>query len=130
MKPNNYQIAFSAFLIALAISMGAFGAHILNPGLEAKYIRTLGTANLYFLFHSFGLFTISLYGNINSNRLIRTAYSIMLMGIVLFSGSLYWIVLSKFAGFALPSFVGPLTPIGGLAFIASWLMISIHFLKR
>jgi len=119
----------SCFLIATAIGLGAFGAHILNPGLEEKYVRTLSTANLYFLFHGLGLFVLASLMNPTNIAFLKWSYWILVVGIVLFSGSLYGIVLSKFWGFALPGFVGPCTPIGGMFFMIGWLSVGYGFLK-
>ena len=119
----------SCFLIATAIGFGAFGAHILNPGLEEKYVRTLSTANLYFLFHGLGLLVLASLMNPTNIAFLKWSYWILVVGIVLFSGSLYAIVLSKFWDFALPDFVGPCTPFGGMLFIIGWLSTSYGFLK-
>ena len=119
--------SFSAFLIALAIGIGAFGAHVLNPGLEERYIRTLSTANLYFLFHSLALFTIALNAEKNNVSFLKRSYWILFIGVFFFSGSLYIIVLSNYFDFDLPSIVGPCTPAGGLLLIVGWIYVAYSF---
>ena len=127
MERSNKYSGLSALLVAMAIAIGAFGAHVINPGLEEKYIRTMGTANLYFLFHALALIIISSNTEFQSQRRLRMVFTLVLIGIILFSGSLYWIVLCHYCDFVLPSFVGPLTPIGGLCFIAAWLLLAFHY---
>ena len=119
--------SFSAFLVALAIGFGAFGAHILNPGLEEKYIRTLSTANLYFLFHSLAMFTIAASWDKKEASILKKSYWILFSGVAFFSGSLYIIVLSNYFSFDLPLLVGPCTPLGGLLLIIGWLSIAYFY---
>ncbi|MEE9373229.1 MAG: DUF423 domain-containing protein [Saprospiraceae bacterium] len=126
---NNYQNKYTgtaALLIAVSIVFGAFGAHILIPGLEDKYIHTLSTANQYFFTNALGLLVVSILGI--EIRRIKLTYILILLGLICFSGSLYVIVLCKFTSTNIPSIVGPLTPIGGIFLILGWLNLAFYYL--
>lgn len=116
------------FLIAgalnalLAVALGAFGAHMLEGRVEERYIATWQTAVQYQMFHAIGLMVV---GILMSSTLIgqvgalNWAGYLMLAGIVIFSGSLYVLSLTGI------SILGAVTPIGGLAFIAGWILLVI-----
>lgn len=108
-------IALSA---ALCVALGAFAAHGVEDNLSAKYMATFRTAVLYQFLHTLALLGIvSLPDNLlHMPRQVLAAKS-LLLGIVLFSGSLYALV---FTGF---SALGMITPLGGLAFIIGWLLL-------
>lgn len=120
------------FLIAgavnglLAVAFGAFGAHLLEGRVADKYLDTWQTAVQYQMFHSIGLIAVAI---LMSSALIGPLSSLswagylMLAGIVIFSGSLYVLSLSGI------SVLGAITPIGGLAFIAGWVMLMVAAAK-
>ncbi|MGB6408528.1 MAG: DUF423 domain-containing protein [Planococcus donghaensis] len=120
------------FLIAgalnalLSVAFGAFGAHLLEGRVADKYLDTWQTAVQYQMFHSIGLMVVailmssSLLGSLSS---LNWAGYLMLAGIIIFSGSLYVLSLTGI------SILGAITPIGGLAFIAAWVMIVIAAVK-
>ncbi|MBT2570855.1 DUF423 domain-containing protein [Planococcus sp. ISL-110] len=120
------------FLIAgavnalLSVAFGAFGAHLLEGRVADKYLETWQTAVQYQMFHAVGLMVIailmssSLLGNLGS---LNWAGYLMLAGIVIFSGSLYVLSLTGI------SVLGAITPIGGVAFIAAWVMVIIAAVK-
>ncbi|MGH2316873.1 DUF423 domain-containing protein [Planococcus sp. 4-30] len=120
------------FLIAgavnalLSVAFGAFGAHLLEGRVADKYLDTWQTAVQYQMFHAVGLMVIailmssSLLGPLGS---LNWAGYLMLAGIVIFSGSLYVLSLTGI------SILGAITPIGGVAFIAAWVMVIIAAVK-
>lgn len=120
------------FLIAgalnalLSVAFGAFGAHLLEGRVADKYLDTWQTAVQYQMFHSIGLMVVailmssSLLGSLGS---LNWAGYLMLAGIIIFSGSLYVLSLTGI------SVLGAITPIGGVAFIAAWVMIVIAAVK-
>ena len=120
------------FLIAgavnglLAVALGAFGAHMLEGRVADKYLDTWQTAVQYQMFHSIGLIAVAvlmssaLIGPLGS---LNWAVYLMLAGIVIFSGSLYVLSLTGI------SVLGAITPIGGVAFIAGWVMLIIAAMK-
>lgn len=120
------------FLIAgalnalLSVAFGAFGAHMLEGRVADKYLDTWQTAVQYQMFHAIGLMAVailmssSLLGPLSS---LNWAGYLMLAGIVIFSGSLYVLSLTGI------SILGAITPIGGLAFIAGWIMLIVAAAK-
>lgn len=116
------------FLIAgavnalLSVAFGAFGAHLLEGRVADKYLETWQTAVQYQMFHAIGLMVVgilmssSLIGALGS---LSWAGYLMLAGIIIFSGSLYVLSLTGI------SILGAITPIGGVAFIAGWIMLIV-----
>lgn len=110
----------------LSVAFGAFGAHLLEGRIEDKYLDTWQTAVQYQMFHSIGLIVIailmssSLLGPLSQ---LSWAGYLMLAGIVIFSGSLYVLSLTGIG------VLGAITPIGGVAFIAAWIMVVIAAMK-
>lgn len=98
----------------LAVSLGAFGTHVLKVPLEsANLMETWRTAVIYHLVHSVALLAISLVGA----RFRRTAFFWM-GGLVLFSGSLYALCLTG------QKWLGAITPSGGLLLMAGWIAVA------
>lgn len=120
------------FLIAgavnalLSVAFGAFGAHLLEGRVADKYLDTWQTAVQYQMFHSVGLMAVailmssSLIGPLSS---LNWAGYLMLAGIIIFSGSLYVLSLSGIG------ILGAITPIGGVAFIAAWVLVIVAAAK-
>jgi uncharacterized membrane protein YgdD (TMEM256/DUF423 family) len=115
--------------MALAVMIGAFGAHGLKPHLDAYRLDIYKTANFYHFTHGLGLFLVLILQGKNSVKKLNIAFYLFLAGIVLFSGSLYLLSLkSVFPN--IPGWMGAITPLGGLFFIGGWLMIALHFFKK
>jgi len=110
-------IAIAAVLGALGVALGAFGAHALKARLEPQQLATWATAVDYHLIHAVALLALALYGAA-TGRAIGPAAAGFCAGIVLFSGSLYGLALGG------PRWLGPVTPLGGLCFIAGWLALG------
>jgi len=108
----------------LAVALGAFGAHALKSRLAPEMLAVWHTGIEYHLFHSLGLVAAGLVAaQLPESSLIRWAGWAMLAGILLFSGSLYALALSG------ERWVGAITPIGGLAFLAAWALFVAAVLK-
>lgn len=101
---------------AFSVLMGAFGAHALKASVPERMLKTWETAVQYHLAHSVVLLAAS-------RSAAPTAGRLFLAGIVLFSGSLYGIVLTGITK------LGIVTPIGGLAFVGGWLALAADGLK-
>ena len=108
-------IKITAVCGALAVALGAFAAHGLKPHLSPALMQTYQTAVQYHFIHTLALLAI-LSLPLNERSLLWAARCFML-GIVLFSGSLYLIAISGI------SILGMITPVGGSAFIAGWLLL-------
>ncbi|MEW9108396.1 DUF423 domain-containing protein [Cytobacillus gottheilii] len=113
--------AVNAFL---SVALGAFGAHGLEGRVEPKYLETWKTGVTYQMFHATGLLIIGvLLGKLPASSLLSTAGWLMVGGIILFSGSLYVLTLTKI------SVLGAITPLGGLSFLAAWVLLIIAAVK-
>ena len=117
---NNKLISIAALLAFLAVTLGAFGAHTLNELLTTEKLNSFETGVRYQFYHSLALLIIGL----NANKLNATALigKFMLIGIVFFSFSIYLLSLQELIGINL-SILGPITPIGGLLLMISWLIL-------
>ena len=116
-------IGLGAVLAALAVGMGAFGAHVLKDKLSPEYLAVDETAVRYHMYHALGLLGIGLVATRIDNFLITVSGCTMLVGILLFSGSLYVLTLSGMR------WLGMVTPFGGLAFILAWLTLAWTVLR-
>ncbi|MFA5517552.1 MAG: DUF423 domain-containing protein [Desulfuromonadales bacterium] len=104
---------------ALAVALGAFGAHALKARLEPQLLITFETGVRYHFYHALGLFAVAFAATLlPDSPLVRWAGWLMMAGIVLFSGSLYVIALGGARS------LGAVTPLGGVAFILAWLLLA------
>lgn len=114
------SFSLGAFLAALSIALGAFGAHALS-GIEPARLAWWTTAGHYHFIGSVGLLA---NGLLDPRRGLRGPASAFLAGILLFSGSLYAMALGA------PRVLGAITPLGGLALIAGFIWLGIRGLQR
>jgi uncharacterized membrane protein YgdD (TMEM256/DUF423 family) len=113
-------------LLALATASGAFGAHTLKSQIAAERLQLWETAVRYHFFHALGLIGVGLTlraleggaSGLRGTAALRVAAALIVSGILLFSGSLYALALGA------PRTLGVLTPLGGLAWIAAWLLFA------
>jgi uncharacterized membrane protein YgdD (TMEM256/DUF423 family) len=109
----------AAILMAAAVALGAFGAHALKARAGPDAIAVWQTAVNYHAWHALGLFAVGvLMTQFPRARGLHRAAWLFVAGIALFSGSLYALALGA------PATVGTVTPIGGVAFIAGWLLLA------
>lgn len=112
---SSRTLGFAGLLLALATVLGAFGAHALKVRLSPERLEVYETAVRYQFFHGLGLLAIGLTLRFVDVRAVRWAAALILVGVVLFSGSLYALT------FGAPRAFGIVTPVGGLALIVGWL---------
>src|SRR4029078_11430750 len=104
----------AAVLCFLAVALGAFGAHSVRSTLEARGILYVWNKAVFYQFiHAIALLVLALYGTIN-----RGACLLLLIGILLVSGSFYLLALTNIR------WLGPVPPIGGLCFLAGWAWLA------
>ena len=109
---------------AVVVLLGAFGAHGLKARLSSEMMAIYHTAIQYHLFHALGLIAIGLVvAWLPGASYLKWAGWIMLVGIVLFSGSLYVLSVTGMR------WLGAITPFGGLAFIVAWVLFCVAVLK-
>lgn len=112
-------IIVAALTLLAGVAAGAFGAHALKRIVTPDMLSVWHTAVLYQLVHGLGLLMMASLGARFGSPLMGNAAIVMFAGIILFSGSLYLLV---FTG---EKWLGAITPIGGLAFIAAWAMVAL-----
>jgi uncharacterized membrane protein YgdD (TMEM256/DUF423 family) len=124
----NNKIKIVGILGALAVGIGAFGAHGLKPFLDANQTEIFKTATLYHFVHVIPMLMLALWSR--ESKLTSLSFYLFLIGICCFSGSLYILSTKHLYGADAWNFVGPVTPLGGLFFIAGWLnLLRIKDLK-
>ncbi len=116
--------AIGAINAAIAIALGAFGAHGLEGKVTEHYLAVFETGVRYHMYGALGLMLIALLDKqLNGNRLARIGGRLIFAGIIIFSGSLYILSLTSF------SQLGMITPIGGVAMIVGWGYVIAASLK-
>ena len=110
-----------ALFLALAVMTGALGAHGLKDKMTPDMLEVYRTAVDYHFYHALGLLALGLIMGFypNSPVLFSVAGSFLILGILLFSGTLYALALTGI------TWLGAITPIGGLAFIIGWLVVLV-----
>jgi uncharacterized membrane protein YgdD (TMEM256/DUF423 family) len=109
----------------LAVALGAFGAHGLQSKLNEQMLATYQTGVKYHMMHALGLILIGIISRWTSDSLlINWSGWFICAGIVLFSGSLYLLSISGIR------WLGAVTPLGGLSFLAGWLLLAMAAFKH
>ncbi len=119
----------AALLGAVTVALGAFGAHTLKGLVSDSAVNTFDTGVRYQFYHVFAIIIVAILYNQFSNKWLTWAGKLFIGGIILFSGSLY--VLTFYAATVQPGigWIGAITPIGGLLFIAGWICLFIGIKK-
>ncbi len=118
-------ITVAAVLLFFGVALGAMGAHALAPKITAAQLATFHTAVLYHFFHAIGMLVIGVFMLLRPNRALGITAWLLLMGIVFFSGSLYLLSCRELLGIANYQWLGPITPIGGVCFMAAWANVAL-----
>lgn len=108
---------------ALGVMLGAFGAHGLKDKLSDKMLANWMTGVEYHFYHTFALFVVGLLALKFQSALLSASGWSFVLGILIFSGSLYAMALTGVTK------LGAITPIGGLAFIIGWILLATAVLK-
>ena len=112
-------IRIGGWIMFLGVTLGAFGAHGLKGKLSEYHLDVFKTAVLYHLIHGLGLIMVGLLSKHTADPRVAAAGSFLLIGIVLFSGSLYALSITGLR------FFGAIAPLGGLSFICGWLLLAL-----
>lgn len=107
----------------LAVGLGAFGAHGLKKMLSEEMLTIFETGVRYHFYHALGLLVVGLTARYLSTALLSWSGWLMIAGIIIFSGSLYLLSISGVR------WLGAITPIGGLCFIAAWVLFATAIWK-
>ena len=122
-------VVTGAVLGAIAVALGAFGAHGLKQIVAAETVQTFQTGVQYQMYHALALLITGLLYEKCSQRFIKTAGILFIIGIILFSGSLYLLTAGKATETIALDKAGIITPLGGLAFIGGWVFLFISAVR-
>ncbi len=129
------QITIVGILGAVAVALGAFGAHTLKGKLPGGLITPDQLAGFdsgvrYQMYHTLAMLLIVVLKYNISSKFLNYAYNLFFIGIILFSGSLYFLCTRNLYNADFLIFLGPVTPLGGLCFIAGWIFIIVSVIKK
>jgi uncharacterized membrane protein YgdD (TMEM256/DUF423 family) len=118
--------AIGAIFLALAVGLGAFGAHALKDRLDAYSMGVWEKAVFYHFIHALGVLVVSMLPRTGTFPLNGASSVCWLLsaGVLIFSGSLYTLALTGVRS------LGAITPVGGLCFIAAWLLLAYYFIAQ
>jgi len=109
---------------ALAVLLGAFGAHALKNMISAEMLEVYKTGVQYHFYHTFALLFVGLIGYFQQSKTLKWSGWLFSAGIFLFSGSLYLLAVTGL------KIIGIITPFGGLCFVAGWVCLGLHASKN
>src|SRR5690606_39958762 len=112
-------IIIAALTLLVGVGAGAFGAHGLKRVVTPDMLSVWQTAVLYQLVHGLGMLLIAVLSTRLGSPLLNLSGGVMFAGVLIFSGSLYALVLTE------TKWLGALTPLGGAAFLAAWAMVAL-----
>jgi uncharacterized membrane protein YgdD (TMEM256/DUF423 family) len=124
MQFSRASILVAAMLGALAVALGAFGAHALRGMLDERALATWRTAVDYQFWHALALLGVGALARNGASRSLRIAAIAFVVGVIVFCASLYALALGA------PRIVGAITPFGGVALIAGWIALAIDAFRR
>lgn len=116
-------ILTAAILMALAVALGAFGAHALKSQISGEMLKVYQTGVDYHFYHALGLLLVGVLAINKPAGLLNWSALFLAVGILLFSGSLYLLAITGI------KMLGAITPFGGLSFIAAWILLFVAVLK-
>ncbi|MCH1549732.1 MAG: DUF423 domain-containing protein [Pseudomonadales bacterium] len=125
MRLGQFLIAVGAIFGAAGVGLGAWGAHGLSSYLGHENTQSWDTAVLYQLIHAVMLVVLGILVDHKqlSSGVLQAAGPLMVVGVMCFSGSLYGLTLTG------ARWLGPITPVGGAAFIAAWVLLAVAALR-
>lgn len=119
---NKNFLVIAAYLGAFSVALGAFGAHTLKEYLSQQSLTTFETAVRYQFYHVFALAITGILFKYFPNKKLLYAGNLFMAGIILFCGSLYLLAILGITHFA---WIGAITPLGGVFFIAGWVFLAL-----
>ena len=122
-------LATGAAFGCLAVIFGAFGAHGLKDKLEPKLLASFETGVKYQFYHALLLLLIGLLMHHIRHAALGTSAVCVIVGTLLFSGSIYLLATRTLLPFGAMRFLGPVTPLGGVLLVAGWFLLAFAVLK-
>ena len=119
---DKIHLVSGSLLGGLSVLLGAFGAHALKGAVSEYYLQVFETACRYQMYHALALLFVGLSYAKGAPLWMGSAGALFLIGTLLFSGSLYLLVLTKI------KILGAITPLGGLCLILGWVSLGVSFL--
>jgi uncharacterized membrane protein YgdD (TMEM256/DUF423 family) len=131
---KNFILAIAAFFGASGVAMGAFGAHALKAKMQAglmtaDQLNGFDTAAKYQLFHAILVVAVFFAAKDKQLKWLNAGAWFFITGILLFSGSLYLLTTRSLTGMESLTFLGPVTPFGGLALMGGWICLMVQAFK-
>src|SRR6476659_6286628 len=114
----------------LAVALGAFGAHGLKKLVPPETVATYQTGVQYQMYHALALILVGMLTERTANSFLNYSGLLFLGGVVFFSGSLYLIVSMQAMNKAIPTYIGIITPLGGLLFIIGWILLLLGIIRK
>ena len=111
-------------MASLSIIFGAFGAHLIKSKVSVENLNIFETGVRYQMYHSLGIMLIGIIGFHVPHSIIRTSASLLFFGTLIFSGSLYILVLANIR------WMGAITPIGGIFLVLGWLNLFYNIYRN
>ena len=108
----------------LAVMLGAFGAHALKGIISPEMLEVYKTGVQYQFYHTFALLSVGILMHFNQSKALTWSAWLFILGIILFSGSLYMMAISGVKA------LGFITPFGGVTWMAAWILLILHSSKR
>ena len=127
---NKRFLKIGTMLAALAVGLGAFGAHALKNLVAPDALVVFETAVRYQMYHAFAIMVTGILFKDFTTKKVLMAGELFLLGIILFSGSLYLLTYIKTIGADNFLWVGAITPLGGVCFIVGWMLLCASFFGR
>jgi uncharacterized membrane protein YgdD (TMEM256/DUF423 family) len=126
MTPFALCLLAGSLLGALGVGLGALGAHALQERIPETALASFKTGVLYQMLHALALLSLAAIAAGKPSIAIRPTAALWILGILLFSGSIYLLSLRSLLGIEHWRWLGPVTPLGGLLLIAGWITLALQ----
>ncbi len=130
MREARIFLTISAVMGCLAVILGAFGAHGIKEAVDTYHLGIFKTGNQYHFYHSFALMIVGLLARNGGSKVLASAGICFIIGIFLFSGSLYGLTFTETLPTSIVRVLGPITPIGGIFFVFGWGLLAIFTARK
>jgi len=129
------QISIVGISGAIAVILGAFGAHTLKNQLPsglitADQLNGFDSGVKYQMYHTLAMLLVVILKNHINSKFLNRAYYLFMVGIILFSGSLYFLCTRNLYNADFLKVLGPVTPLGGLCFVLGWIFLALAPLSK